>query len=580
MEKTDKSDKLKFKQDKGTWKRFMYVLFHGHLPWVFLAIYVVAELFFINLGVDETDLTAQLFAGDVSVELVSELIGIMILNLLISNLVAFISGVTTARMNRNMREVLTKKILHLPMSFFREENPREAIYRVVNNSTVVSDTVMLVILPIAFVLYQAILVFSMVFSYDWRLSIILIVFIPIQVLLAFIFGRINFSLSERESFLHANLTQRLAEMITNIPLAKAFAREERESKEGNQLIDRLYRIGIKGSWFAQLQNLSETAVSLIQAVIITLVGAFLLRNEGISVDSWISFFLFSSMFAGAIEEFMMYWGNLKVIQGTSDRVAEIMYAKVEEEGGASIEGTLSGDIEIKHISFGYQKENPVFEDASASFPVNSKTALLGVSGSGKTTLLNLIMRLYEPESGQVFIGGKDIKDYSLSDYRKQFVMVAQDEMIFSGTIRENVTYGYENISDEEVTEALKKSGAYEFVSKLPEGINASLSEYGSNLSGGQKQRLSLARAYLSNAPYIILDEPAAALDAYAVGELIKTIKLICENKTLIIIGHSPCILPLVDRVVVIEDGKVAAEGGVEEVKSSNRFLREFAGEEA
>ncbi|MCR4673672.1 MAG: ABC transporter ATP-binding protein/permease [Lachnospiraceae bacterium] len=580
MEKEEKRDQLTFKQEKGTWKRFMYVMFHGHLPWISIVVYIIAELFFINLGVDETDLTAQLFAGDVSVGLVTKLIGIMVLNLVLANLVVLISGVTTAKMNRNMREVLTKKILKLPMSFFREENPREAIYRVVNNSTVVSDTIMLVVLPIAFVAYQAVLVFSMVFSYDWRLSVILIAFIPLQVFMAFIFGRINFSVSERESFLHANLTQRLAEMITNIPLAKAFAREDRESKEGNELIDRLYKISIKGSWIQQIQNLSETAVALIQAVVITLVGALLLRNGGISTENWIRFFMFSSTFAGAIEEFMMYWGNLKVIQGTSDRVAEIMYAQVESEEGEAIETPLSGDIEVKNISFGYSEEGKVFSDASAIFPANSKTALLGVSGSGKTTLLNLIMRLYEPENGEVSIGGKNIKDYALADYRKQFVMVAQDEMIFSGTIRENIAYGYENVTDEDIIEALKKSGAYEFVQQFPEGLDALLSEYGSNLSGGQRQRLSLARAYLSDAPYIILDEPAAALDAYAVGELINAIKGICEHKTLIVIGHSPCILPLVDRVVVIEDGSVAAEGSVDEVKASNQFLREFAGGEA
>jgi len=578
VEKQEHEDQIRLKAKKGTWKRFFKLLLKCRLPWISLIAYIILELFFINMSVDETDLTAQLFAGDIGAALVTKLIGVMLLNLVLANIIVFTSQLTTAQMDRNMRLVLTEKIMRLPMSFFRDENPREAIYRIVHNSIVISSTVMLVILPIAFALYKSAAIFGRVFKYDWRLSTILLAVVPLQLFLAFLFGRINFSLSEREAHINSDLTHRLAEMITNIPLAKAFAKEEREAKDGNELIDRLYKVTIKGGWFDQFRDLSQTAVNLLQAAVLTAVGAALLADGGISTRNWVTFFMFSSTFSGAIYELTMYWNNLKVIQGGGDRVAEIMNAEEERWDGEDLE-RLSGDLEVSKVTFGYSEELPVLKEVSAVFPEGSRTALLGVSGCGKTTLLNLILQIYCPQSGRITVGGKDISSFKLRDYRKQFVMVSQDDMLFSGTIRENLIYGYDSVSSEALQDALARSGAAEFVNALPEGLETRLSEYGGNLSGGQKQRLSLARALISRAPFLVLDEPAAALDAIATEELIRTLKNASAGRTLIVIGHTPSILPLVERAVILENGKVSCQGDIATLRETSGFLRAFSGEE-
>ncbi len=580
MKQTEQRDRIDIKSKRGTWKRFAKLLLKCHLPWLSLAAYIAVSVFSINTGVDETDYTAQLFAGDTGVALVSTLLGVMLLNMLLTNLTVFFSNLTTSQMNRNMRSKLTEKILHLPMSFFKEGDPRDEIYRIVHNSIVISSTVMLVILPIAFCFYKTAVIFLRVFKYDWRLSLILIAFIPIQILVAFIFGRINFSLSERDSGISAGLTHRLAEMITNIPLAKAFAKEDREAAEGKNLADRLYKNTVKGGWFDQLKDLSESVISLIQAAVMVIVGALLLRNGDITTRNWVSFFMFSSTFSGAVYEILIYWNNLKVIQGGGDRVAEIMYAVEESKSGDAVEH-LSGDIKIENLDFGYDENTPVLKNINAVFPQGSRTALLGESGSGKTTLLNLILRIYNPKSGQITVEGRNISEYALYDYRKQFAMISQNEMLFSGTVRENLVYGHENTSDEVLIAAAEKSGAWEFISKLPQGLDTKIDEYGGNLSGGQRQRLSLTRALLSDAPYLILDEPAAALDAIATENLINVLKDISEGRTLIVIGHTPSILPLVERAVILENGTVAAQGPVNELIRTNSFLRAFTeGKEA
>jgi ATP-binding cassette subfamily B protein AbcA/BmrA len=574
----DDPDQLKIKQKKGTWKRFIRLFSKCHLPWVWLIVYVVLSLGLVNIGLSETDYTASLFAGDTSPALLAKLIGVMVLNLVGSYFVIFARAVTSARTDRNMREQLFNKVTRLPMTYFQDEEPREAVYRIVSNATVISNTLIFVLVPLMTAGYSAVSIIRKVFKYDLRLSLILIGFIPIQVLIAFLFGRLNYSLSERDASVQAGLMQRLAELVTNIPLAKAFAKEDKETERGQELTSRACKLNIKASWLSQFKDLSETVVSLVQAVFIVFVGVLLLRNEEITKRAWIAFFLFSSVFTSAVSEFMMYWNNLKNIQGSADKVGEIMNAPEEETEGEACEN-LTGDIRVRSLQFGYTEEHTVFSDVTCEFKDNCVTALLGASGCGKTTMANLLTRLYRPSAGEITIQGKNISDYALADYRKQFVMVSQNSMLFSGTIRENVCYGNEAISEEALTEALKMSGSYDFVQKLPDGVDTVLEEYGSNLSGGQRQRLAIARALLSKAHYMILDEPTASMDTLAVNELIHILEQTAENRCMIIIAHSAAVLPIANRVVVVEDGRISAEGEVDVVAKRSPFLRQLMGKQ-
>ena len=572
------ADRVVLRQKRGTWRRFGKVLARCRLPWVWLAGYIVLQVGNINIGLDETEYTAALLAGDTSPAALAKLVLFIVLSLVSGNLLLFVGHVTSARINRNMRGIVQDKVLRLPMSFFRDENPRDAVYRITQNAVVVDSTVMVFLIPVAAVLYKSVSIFARVFRYDWRLSAILIAFIPVDLFLAFLFGRINYSLTERGSFLNASLTQRLGELVTNIPLTKAFAREAKETERSQELTGRLYRLNIKTNWLSQLQELTETVPNLIQSIIIVLLGMVLLGSGAISRRSWVSFYMFSSLFTGAISELRMYWNNIKIIQGGAERVAEIMDAPEEDLTGESCRD-LRGDLVLDHVRFGYDEAKPVLRDASCTFSDNAVTALLGVSGCGKTTLVNLLTRLYDPQGGAITVAGKDIRDYALEDYRDQFVMVSQNSMIFSGTIRENVCYGNGEVSEERLMDALRKAGASGFVQALPQGLDTPVAEYGANLSGGQRQRLAMARALLSGAHYVILDEPVAAMDALAVSELVGILRDIARDRCVIVIAHSKAVLSIAGRVVVVEDGAVAAQGEAEEVRKTNNFLRAFFGNE-
>ena len=575
-EKKGNQDKINLKQSKGVWKRFIKLFPKCNLPWLWVIGYIVLSLVLVDVGVDETEYTAQLFAGDTSPALLAKLILFMAINLVGSNFLVFFSSLTSARINRNMRRVLTDKILRLPMSYFQDQNPRDGVNQIVSRAIVIDSTVMLFLIPIATALYTGVKVLGKVFNYDWRLSLILLGFVPLQLGIAWLFGRINFSLSDTDNKITTTLIRKLAEMITNIPLAKAFGKEDAQTEKGVSYVDRLYTLNVKSSWLDQLRDLSDSAISLIQSVLICVVGVFLLRDESIAKRSWISFFLFSGLFSSVVTQLQMYWNNIKIIQGGADALTQIMDAEEEDPSGKPCE-ELRGALRAEHISFGYVEGTPVLKDVSCVFPDNAVTALMGISGCGKTTLTHLLNRLYVPQGGVITAGQQPIQEFALHEYRSHFTVVSQSNLLFAGTIRENLTYGNGVTEDEKLYAALKKTGAYKFVMELPEGLDSTVEEYGNNLSGGQQQRLAVARALLSDDHYLIMDEPVASMDAIAAAELMQVIKELAQNHCVIIIAHTGAVLPIADHVVVIEDGCVSAEGSVEETVAKCDFLKELTG---
>lgn len=571
-------DSISIHQEKGTWKRFFKLFFKCNMPWLWLAGYIAIRIAFANVGVNVTDYTAQLFAGDVSAALVTTLIFTMIAEILLSSITTFAEGITSARISRNMQLTVLEKVLRLPMNFFKDENPRDTIYRIVNNSSVIESSVMFFFIPLFTGLYTMFLVFSRVYKYDWRLSAVMLAFIPLVILVSFIFGRIQFVLNRKISDLDSSLTQKLAEMLMNIPLAKAFARERYENSRGEEITQRLYRVNIKSCWMDQLKDLSDLAVSLLQSAVITFVGLALLGSGDIDKRAWVAFFMFSGLFMDSITDLANVWANVKTIQGTSNRLSEIMDTPEQKLTGKPC-GRLDGNIEVRDLHFGYVEDKEILHGVNCTFKHGKITALLGESGCGKTTLMNLLCRMYDPGSGEIIMGNENIAEYALDDYRKNLAVVSQNTMLFSGTIRENVLYGNRGVDEASLMSALEKAGALPFISELPEGLDTVLEEYGSNLSGGQRQKLCIARNLLSDAPCLILDEPVSAIDAVATAEILRIVKESSGNRCVIVIGHTPAVLAVADEVVVIEDGVVSVQGTVDEAKEKSAFLRDFMREE-
>lgn len=573
----EKTEEVKFfTREKGHWKRFFKLLIKCHIPWVWLAIYIALSLGVVYIGLDITKYTAKLFAGDVSVELVEKLVVVIIVNCLGYAVTGIACSIMKARMNRNVRYSVWKKILHVPISFFEDETPRETVSRITSDSAGLASFFTLVLVPLITDVYAIVESLKIVSEYDGRLMMTIVVMIPLTAIATVIIGRMYYAVMKQYTKLDSKMTAKVSEVIKNIPLIKAFAKEEKERKRSKKVIDRYYRAGVRYSWLDQIYYLTFDVMDVLQIALMVLVGMILFHDGGIDKEGWIAFFLFSGKILGQVSDLSKSWRDAKDIEGETARIAVIMDAPCEESGDKSCQD-MKGDIVFDHVTFGYNEEKKVLDDISCVFESGKVTALLGVSGCGKSTTINLIERIFNPLEGKITIGGTDISEFQLHDYRKKFAVISQQPMLFAGSIRENLIFSLEReVTDEEIKEALERADAG-FVFELPEGLDSQLNEYGGGLSGGQKQKLAIASALLADTPYLLLDEATTALDAVAAEEVMKVLKEAAKNRTVIAISHSASVLGFADNTMILEKGKIVASGKTSDIYKTNQFLRDFVG---
>jgi ATP-binding cassette subfamily B protein len=233
------------------------------------------------------------------------------------------------------------------------------------------------------------------------------------------------------------------------------------------------------------------------------------------------------------------------------------------------------DIEFKNVSFQYEESDQVLAGVSFKIPSNEKVALVGHSGAGKSTIVNLIMKLYKPSEGEIFLKGVPYKSLAPQFIRNNIALVFQENELFSSTVKENVSYGKANSSDKEIITALKQANAYEFVQKLPKGIDSPIGERGVKLSGGQKQRIQIARAILKASPILILDEATSSLDAKSEKEVQEALEVLMKDKLTIIIAHRFSTIQHVDKVIVVENGKISNYGTPKELSQQKGLYSEL-----
>lgn len=314
----------------------------------------------------------------------------------------------------------------------------------------------------------------------------------------------------------------------------------------------------------------STLFSYISVAVVVAVGAKLLLQQEISLLYLIGYIigsikikeLFDISKEGILEMFY--------IEPAVRRIKEMKSTPVQKGEDENFD---KHNIEFKHVAFSYDTDTPVLRDVSFTANQGEVTALVGSSGSGKTSILRLISRLYDCDSGQILIDGKDIKNISTESLFKDISIVFQDVTLFNTTILDNIRLGRENATDEDVKEAAKAANCMDFIEKLPKGFNTVIGENGAELSGGERQRLSIARAFLKDAPILILDEISASLDVDNEKKIQDSLNKLIKNKTVIIISHRLKSVEKVDKIVVLEDGFVEKIGTHEKLKKSSRVYQ-------
>mgnify|MGYP000864728252 CR=1 FL=1 len=397
-----------------------------------------------------------------------------------------------------------------------------------------------------------------------KLSLLMLLTFPFIVVLAMFFGRYVRNISKERQDELANSNVIVDETLQSFHTVKSFTNENFESKRYAKSIDELVKISMKS---ARIRGIFFTFIITILFGGIFFIlwrGAILVESGDMQVGDLFSFIIYTGLIGGAIASIGSLYTSIASAIGATERILEILETPSEISlSDSNIDyQRFEGNIAFDHVSFSYpsRPDVKVLNDISLDIGKGKSIALVGASGVGKSTIIQLLLQYYKPNSGAIYVDGKDITAYNLTGYRKNIALVPQEVLLFGGTIRENLLYGKPNATDEELKEAAIKANAWEFIASFPDQLNTLVGERGVKLSGGQRQRIAIARAILRDPTILLLDEATSSLDAESEKLVQEALQKLMKGRTSIIIAHRLSTIRDVDCIYVLEKGKIVEQG--------------------
>lgn len=410
--------------------------------------------------------------------------------------------------------------------------------------------------------YSSIALIGVLFYNSWQLAIIaVIVLFGALFPLTQVRKRIK-DINKQTVFTNAEVITHYNESFGGNRVISSYNLYDYQDARFNNTLHRVFRLGMKMvQRTGILSPLMHFVVSLGIALVIW-VGSWLILSHQITAGNFVSFVAALILLYNPIKSIGNSFNNVQIALMAMERVFELLNTipQVKDANDALELKNIDGTIEYNHVGFAYVEGKPVLENINLKINKGETVALVGNSGGGKSTFVSLLPRFYDVTEGQILINGKDIRNYTLHSLRENIAVVFQDNYLFSGTIRENIMLGKKDASEEELQQAVKAAYVDAFLKDLPRGIDTQIGERGVLLSGGQKQRIAIARAFLKNAPIVILDEATSALDNKSEAEVQKAIDNLMADRTVIVIAHRLSTVRHADKIVVINNGKIAETG--------------------
>ena len=377
---------------------------------------------------------------------------------------------------------------------------------------------------------------------------------------------------EQQRYL-GELSGYVEEMLMGEIEIKSFTYEENAIQNFKNLNEKYKENAVKAYFFTGFSYPSLNYIGNIGYALIVLIGSIFILNNEITLGGLSSFIIYSRMFNRPIANISDVYSIIQTVFVSAERFFSLVNQEEEKETGnkkVAIEKT-KGDIQFIDVTFGYQKDQKIIDNFSFEAKPGNMVAIVGPTGAGKTTIANLLMRFYDIDSGKIIIDGKDIREYSRGELRKLFGMVLQDTWIFTGTIKENIVYGNENVSDEAIINAAKLACAHDFIIKLSQGYDTKISEDNITLSQGQKQLITIARAILRDPRFLILDEATSGVDTRTEMRLQKAMENLIHGRTSFVIAHRLSTIKSANLILVIKDGKIEEQGTHNELMDRKGF---------
>ena len=505
-----------------------------------------------------------------------------------SSLLTYLQGIFSAKLSqqtvRVMRGDLFEKIVHLPIRYLDTHPHGDIMSRMTNDVENISNTVSQSIGSLFSGVLTLIGSVAIMLYYSPLLTLISFVTVLLSALATMVMSKFMRKYFAAQQALLGQLNGQVEEMVTGYKTVVAFSREETAKGEFNETSNRLRDTAIRAQIFGGAMGPLMNVIGNFGFLLIAGFGGWFALSGAITIGTIQAFILYARQFTRPINEIANLYGQIQTALAGAERVFSILdHASERQEASGSLAvEQVKGNLDFRHVHFGYVPGEPVLKDFNLTVKSGQKVAIVGATGSGKTTLVNLLTRLYDIDSGEILLDGQDIQDIPLSELRRSIAIVLQDTVLFSDTIAANIRYGRLDAGQAQVEAAAATANADHFIAQLPREYETQLSESGGNLSQGQRQLLSIARAVLADPKILILDEATSSVDTRTEMHIQQAMVALMAGRTSLIIAHRLSTIRDADNIVVIEKGSVAEMGNHDELLAAKGcywrlYQNQFAG---
>ena len=518
--------------------------------------------------------------------ILSHTLTLMLSVYLLYSICGLLQGLCSARLGQNvvrqMREELFGKIVELPVRYLDTHSHGDVMSRMTNDIENISTTVSQSLPSLFSGVLTVIGTMAVMLWYCWQLALLSFVTVLLTFLATkFLSGKVRRFSRKRQQLL-GQLNGTVEEMVAGYRTVVAYNHQDITAADFCATADSLTKAGIKTDVFSGVMGPVMNCIGNIGFVIIAVFGGYFSMNGLISVGVISAFIVYAKQFSRPINEIAQIYGQLQTAVAGAERVFAVLDEETEDKSGVTLATGEKAAVTFQNVCFSYEAETPVIRNFTLTVPNGRKVALVGATGSGKTTIVNLLMRFYDIESGEIRINGQDIRDVSRESLRRNIAIVLQDTVLFSDTVRNNLKYGNDSATEEQLTAAVEMSQCRDMIGLLPQGYDTVLTGSGANISQGQRQLLAIARAFVADPKILILDEATSNVDTRTEKAIQDAMHSIMQGRTSIVIAHRLSTIRDSDLIVVMEHGEIAESGSHEELLAKKGryyelYMTQYAG---
>ncbi len=505
------------------------------------------------------------------------LLGLYIISSIFIYIQQYIMAGVAQRTMYRLRKEVDEKLSRLPLKYFDSRTHGEIMSRAVNDMDNLSTTLQQSVTQLITSAVTLIGVIVMMLTISPLLSLIVVLTLPLSLLVTIGVAKRSQNYFRRQQRALGELNGHVEEMYTGHKIVKAFGRERQSVTEFEERNERLYNAGWRAQFASGIIMPLMRFIGNIGYVFVAVVGGIMVTRNAIAIGDVQAFIQYAQQFTQPITMLANIANVIQSAMASAERIFELLdeQEEVPETTDALVIEHPDGAVQFEHVRFGYSPDNILMEDMNIDVRPGQMIAIVGPTGAGKTTLVNLLMRFYEVNDGEIKVDGVNVTDIKRGNLRRMFGMVLQDTWLFQGTIRENIAYGREDATEDQIIQAAKAAYADHFIRTLPGGYNTVLNEDATNISSGQKQLLTIARAFLADPEILILDEATSSVDTRTEMQIQNAMTELMKDRTSFVIAHRLSTIRDAELILVMNHGTIVEKGTHEELLAANGFYADL-----